>query len=180
MSVILLLSSVKSELCTPHDSVLMPYVMRAESCVQATHYEIDIRCIELREQNPNATHDVLLGRHKWALDDNDDCWGFYQCVKFCSEMIHRCSFECGCDEKDQRKLFLQFSEVCYISAIADQCEFKSDYQCDDITKPTVPTTISTSTIPTTVGSTTSDTQMYENLLIWGGQTLELVSLNEII
>ena len=47
-----------------HDSDLMlPYVTRPQACVKATDYEVDIRCSELRDQNPNATHDVL-GQHE--------------------------------------------------------------------------------------------------------------------
>ena len=152
---LLLLPIVTSEPCTPHDSDLLPFVMRPQSCVEAADYEIDIHCIALRDQNPNATHPVLLGRHQWALDDHEDCWGFFQCVKFCSEMIHRCSFDCGCDEYDRRKLFLEFSEVCYISAYPDECTIKSAYECDDITKPTpIPTTKPTSTTTPMTTSTT--------------------------
>ena len=89
-----------------------------QDCTEATTDDLNIK--ECRRVN--YVNSLLEPGEKFAFADCNlgNCWGFHQCIKFCEEKIHKCTFQCNeClknDEDKMRKgLFLYSYQKCIAS-----------------------------------------------------------------
>ena len=71
-----------------------------DSCTEATEEDfIENRCNRVRVENG-----ILEPGERFKFEDYSDgnCFGFYQCIKFCKSVVHKCTFRCAdCMENDQ-------------------------------------------------------------------------------
>ena len=69
-----------------------------DSCTEATEEDFaENRCNRVKEENG-----ILEPGERFKLEGYSDgnCFGFYQCIKFCESMVHKCTFKCNCMEND--------------------------------------------------------------------------------
>ena len=79
--------------------------------LESENYHFD-SCTEATEEDFNNNHEcnrvfkengVLEPGQRFKFDSYSDgnCFGFYQCIKFCESMVHKCTFKCNCMENDE-------------------------------------------------------------------------------
>ena len=78
-------------------------------------------CHEFLETPTPLGSDVVLAKHKFPLLEHGDCWGYYQCVKFCEEKLHICEFDCPCTKTGHPTQFVAYKSQCIPQPTGSEC-----------------------------------------------------------
>ena len=102
------------------------------TCVEATEEDLDINKCNRVNWNPN----ILEPGERFEVEGYHDsnCFKFHECIKFCQNKVHKCTFECNCMENSVSNrwmsgIFIHSVQKC-IPSYFQECNKNGTLNCD--------------------------------------------------